>query len=62
MVVHGELDPLIPLAHARRVAAEAKDATLVEVKGGTHGANNLSYMWAPMINDWLAVNLGGAVT
>lgn len=60
VVVHGMLDPLIPVEHARRIAAEATDATLIEVEGGTHGAGNLSYRWASWVDDWLAENLGAA--
>jgi dienelactone hydrolase len=59
VVVHGELDPLIPAEHARRIAAEAADATLIEVEGGTHGVNNLSYRFSPWVNDWMAEMLGG---
>lgn len=59
VVIHGELDPLIPVSHARRIAAGAADATLIEVAGGVHGANNLSYRFAPWVNDWMAERLGG---
>lgn len=59
VVVHGMLDPLIPVEHARRIAAEAADASLIEVENGAHGANNLSYTFAPWTNDWMAQKLGG---
>lgn len=60
VVVHGELDPLIPVEHARRIVGEAHDATLIEVERGVHGANNLSYRFAPWVNDWMAHQLGGS--
>lgn len=58
-VVHGLLDPLIPVSHARRIAREAAGATLIEVEQGVHGVNNLTYRFAPRVNDWLAEQLGG---
>ncbi|MGH8871362.1 MAG: alpha/beta hydrolase family protein [Acidimicrobiia bacterium] len=61
VVVHGMLDPLIPVEHARRIAAEAADATLIEVEDAVHGVNNLSYRYAPAVNDWMAERLGGRV-
>lgn len=61
VVVHGMLDPLIPVEHARRIAAEASDATLIEVENGAHGVNNLSYRFSPWVNDWLAQRLGSRV-
>ena len=61
IVVHGALDPLIPVEHARRIAAEAADATLIEIEDGVHGVNNVSYKFAPRVNDWLAEKLGGTV-
>lgn len=61
-VVHGMLDPLIPVAHARQIAREAADAILIEVEGGTHGVSNLSYRFAPLVYDWLAGHLGGEVS
>lgn len=61
VVVHGELDPLIPVEHARRIAAAAADAELIEVEKGVHGANNLSYRFTPRVNDWIARHLGGRV-
>lgn len=61
VVVHGLLDPLIPVEHARRIAAEAADATLIEVEKGVHGVNNLSYAFVPQVHDWLAEQLGGTI-
>jgi dienelactone hydrolase len=62
VVVHGMLDPLIPVEHARRIASEAADATLIEVEDGTHGVSNLGYRFAPWTNDWLAQRLRGVTT
>jgi 2,6-dihydroxypseudooxynicotine hydrolase len=61
VVVHGLLDPLIPVEHARRIAAEAADSTLIEVPAGAHGVSNLAYAFSPWVNDWLADKLGGKV-
>lgn len=61
VVVHGMLDPLIPVDHARRIAAEAADAILIEVEAGTHGGGNLSYTFEPWVDDWMAQQLGGRV-
>ncbi|HEX2152507.1 MAG TPA: alpha/beta fold hydrolase [Acidimicrobiia bacterium] len=58
VVVHGQQDPLIPAEHARRIASEAADAVLIEVENGVHGVNNLSYRFAPWVNDWMARQLG----
>ena len=61
VVVHGMLDPLIPVDHARRIASEAADATLFEIEDGTHGGGNLSYTFEPWVEDWMAQHLGGKV-
>lgn len=61
VVVQGLLDPLIPAAHARRIASEAADATLIEIEDGVHGVNNAPYRFAPRVNDWLAAELDGTV-
>ena len=62
VVVHGMLDPLIGVEHARRIAEEAPNATLITVDGATHGVSNLAYRFAPWVNDWMAKRLGGTVT
>ncbi len=61
IVVHGMLDPLIGVDQARRIAEEAPNASLVTVDDATHGVSNLSYKFEPMINDWMAGQLGGTV-
>ncbi|HJU50952.1 MAG TPA: alpha/beta fold hydrolase [Acidimicrobiia bacterium] len=62
VVVHGLLDPLIGVDHARRIADEAPNATLITVEEATHGVSNLSYKFAPWVDDWMAERLGGRVT
>lgn len=62
VVVHGLLDPLIPVEHARRIADEAADATLLEIEGGMHGVSNLGYRFSPWVHDWMAEKLGGTVS
>ncbi len=61
IVVHGMLDPLIGVDQARRIAEEAPNASLVTIDDATHGVSNLSYKFEPMINDWMAGQLGGTV-
>ncbi|MGH8945267.1 MAG: alpha/beta hydrolase family protein [Acidimicrobiia bacterium] len=62
VVVHGMLDPLIGVEHARRIAEEAPDATLITVDDATHGVSNLAYRFDPWVDDWMAERLGGTVT
>ncbi len=62
VVVHGMLDPLIGVEHARRIAEEAPNATLITVDDATHGVSNLAYRFAPWVDDWMAEKLGGRVT
>ena len=61
VVVHGMLDPLIGVEHARRIAEEASNATLITVDDATHGVSNLAYKFAPWVDDWMAQRLGGRV-
>jgi 2,6-dihydroxypseudooxynicotine hydrolase len=61
VVVHGMLDPLIGVEHARRIAEEAPNATLITVENATHGVSNLAYRFAPWVDDWMAERLGGSV-
>lgn len=61
VVVHGMLDPLIGVDHAQRIADEAQDALLITVDDATHGVSNLGYKHEPMVNDWMAEQLGGTV-
>jgi pimeloyl-ACP methyl ester carboxylesterase len=62
VVVHGMLDPLIGVEHARRIADEAPNATLITVDDATHGISNLAYKFAPRVDDWMAERLDGRVT
>jgi 2,6-dihydroxypseudooxynicotine hydrolase len=62
VVVHGMLDPLIGVEHARRTAEEAPNATLITVDDATHGVSNLGYKFAPWVDDWMAGQLGGTIT
>jgi len=62
VVVHGMLDPLISVEHARRIAEEAPNATLITVENATHGVSNLAYRFAPWVDDWMADRLGGTIT
>lgn len=62
VVVHGMLDPLIGVEHARRIAEEAPNATLLTVDDATHGVSNLAYRFAPWVDDWMAERLGARVT
>ena len=49
VVIHGTWDMSTPLDNAREVAASLKNAQLVEVVGGNHGAlYNLFERWPPM--------------
>lgn len=61
VVVHGMLDPLIGVDHAQKIAEKAPNATLITVDDATHGVSNLSYKFAPWVNDWMAGQLGGTV-
>jgi dipeptidyl aminopeptidase/acylaminoacyl peptidase len=61
VVVHGMLDPLVGIEHARRITAEAPNATLITVDDATHGVSNLSYKFAPLVHDWMAERLSGKV-
>jgi 2,6-dihydroxypseudooxynicotine hydrolase len=61
VVVHGMLDPLIGVDHARRIAEEAPNATLITVDDATHGVSNLAYRFATFVDDWMAERLGGTV-
>ena len=62
VVVHGMLDPLIGVDHAQQIADEAPNATLITVDDATHGVSNLSYKFAPWVDDWMATQLRGRVT
>lgn len=55
LVVHGDEDRIIPVAHADRIAAEHPGPlTYDRVVGGSHSANNLHTIVRPRIADWVA--------
>ena len=59
LIVHGTFDMSTPIENAREVAASLRNAQLVEVTGGTHGAlYNLYARWPPM-HEMLAAFLSG---
>jgi pimeloyl-ACP methyl ester carboxylesterase len=59
LIVHGTFDMSTPIENAREVAASLRNAQLVEVVGGTHGAlYNLFERWPPM-HEMLAAFLSG---
>lgn len=62
LIVHGKQDPLIPWQQAERLVAEARGPKeLVLFDEGNHGLSNIRYKSGPLIADWLARQLGGAV-
>ena len=60
LVVHGEKDPIVPVANARRIAAAQPDADVWLYPDGNHSCNNLHTIVRPAISDWLAERLGAA--
>lgn len=59
LVIHGEYDPLIPLAHARELFACAREPKILYViRHGGHDMENLNAATKRVITAWLG--LGGA--
>jgi pimeloyl-ACP methyl ester carboxylesterase len=55
LVVHGEKDTIIPIAHAHRIAAElGTRATTRYDADGNHSCNNISTVVRPFVADWVA--------
>jgi pimeloyl-ACP methyl ester carboxylesterase len=55
LVLHGELDPLIPLSHARELLAHAGEPkTLQIIRRGGHDVENLNVRTKRRILEWLA--------
>ncbi|MPZ70098.1 MAG: alpha/beta fold hydrolase [Actinobacteria bacterium] len=57
LAVHGEVDPIVPVEHAHRIAAAQMNATVWLYPDGTHSCNNLHTIVRPAISDWLADRL-----
>ncbi|MEE9276540.1 MAG: alpha/beta hydrolase [bacterium] len=58
LIIHGELDRLCPISHARMMAEEAGAAAeLVIYPEGVHVCNNVPFLWRPLAADWLAGKL-----
>jgi pimeloyl-ACP methyl ester carboxylesterase len=54
LLLHGEYDPLIPLAHARELYANAQDPkTLLVIQRGGHDLENLNQTTRQFILEWL---------
>jgi len=61
LVVHGDEDRVIPVAHGDRIVAEHPGPVRYErVVGGGHSANNLHTVVRPLISDWVADALATA--
>jgi len=61
LLVHGDADRIIPVAHADRIAAEVGDRgtrfVYDRVAGGSHSCNNFHTTVRPRIADWLSDRL-----
>ena len=61
LIVHGDADRVIPVAHADRIATELDDrAEYDRVPGGSHSCNNHHTTVRPRVADWLADRLSAA--
>lgn len=61
LVVHGDADRVIPVAHGDRIAAElGTRAEYDRVVGGSHSCNNHHTTVRPRVADWLADRLAAA--
>jgi dienelactone hydrolase len=58
LVVAGGRDPMVPAADARRLAAEAPHADLLEIRDGDHLCANRRWEWQARAADWVAYALG----
>ena len=59
LVVHGELDAIVPVANAHKILGAQTDAAPLLYSDGNHSCNNLHTIVRPAIADWLAETLGG---
>lgn len=57
LVVGAEADPVAPLSHAQRLAAEAPCAELLSLPGGDHLGANRRWLWEDRAADWLLAHL-----
>lgn len=60
LVVHGELDAIVPLDQAEAYAKAVPHAELVVVPDGNHVCNNLAHVVRPQVADWLRRTMAGA--
>lgn len=60
LVVHGELDTIVPLDQAEAYAKAVPHAELVVVPRGNHVCNNLPHVVRPQVADWMDRTLGAA--
>ncbi len=60
LVVHGELDGIVPLDQAEAYAKAVPHAELVVVPGGNHVCNNLPHVVRPQVADWMRRTLVAA--
>jgi 2,6-dihydroxypseudooxynicotine hydrolase len=60
LVVHGEQDRVIDVAHARRIAAALGERATVRIEPeGNHSCNNIAGVVRPAVADWVADRLEG---
>jgi 2,6-dihydroxypseudooxynicotine hydrolase len=58
LVLHGEADRVIPVEHARRIAAALGPRAHLHLEpAGTHSCNNLYTRIRPLVADWVAERL-----
>ncbi len=59
LVVHGELDRIVPLDQSQMYRDAVPHAELVVVPNGNHVCNNIFHIVRPMIADWFTEKLSG---
>lgn len=62
LLIHGDQDPLIPLAHSQTLAARAPAARLVVIPGAAHGDVHAREPYAAVISDSLRALAGNGGT
>lgn len=60
LVVHGELDAIVPMDQAEAYAKAVPHAELVVVPDGNHVCNNLSHLVRPQVADWFRRTMVGS--
>ncbi len=59
LVIHGQLDRVIPIEQAKKIAAAVgTNAELRLFENGNHVCNNIPYIYRPLTADWLVEKLG----